>query len=176
MKRHASTMLVAGRILPKNSPCTSPAFSQSSMCSTKSLVRTTLANPAPPPRAPTSRCSRPETSAPRRRPPDEPAAPIAVAVVPETYTKSPRQTVRDQPTLLSHIVPLVAFSRLTEGSSDGSAPLHPTFPTYRRASRAKSSIMRRAMLTLGGSCGSWSDAYQAAASISPGSGVSWPPA
>jgi hypothetical protein len=42
-----STMLVAGRIAAKNSPCARPIFSHSAMFVTKILVRTTSFNPAP---------------------------------------------------------------------------------------------------------------------------------
>ena len=42
-----STMLVAGRIAPKNSPCARPIFSQSAILVTKIRVRTTLFKEAP---------------------------------------------------------------------------------------------------------------------------------
>jgi len=42
-----STMLVAGRIAPKYSPCARPTFSHSAMLVTNIRVRTTSFNPAP---------------------------------------------------------------------------------------------------------------------------------
>src|ERR1700761_7615988 len=108
-----STMLVAGRIAAKNSPCALPTFSQSPMFVTKTRVRTTSFSPAPAFVSAASMfrivCTVCAYTSPT--PTIFPSGPVAV--VPDTLTQFPIRTAREYPTIGSHCVPLEMFSRDT---------------------------------------------------------------
>src|ERR1700761_4482838 len=108
-----STMLVAGRIAAKNSPCARPTFSQSPMFVTKIRVRTTSFSPAPalPSAASIFRIVCPVSAYTSPTPTIFPSGPVAV--VPDTLTQLPILTAREYPTIGSHCVPLEMFCRDT---------------------------------------------------------------
>ena len=107
-----STMLVAGRISPKNSPWARPAFSHSAMLVTKMRVRTTSFRVAPALASAASILRMVCTVCARKSPTPTifPSGPVAV--VPETVITLPILTAREYPTIGSHCVPLEIFCRI----------------------------------------------------------------
>src|SRR5713226_2584091 len=104
-----STMLVAGRISPKNSPCARPTFSHSAMFVTKMRVRTTSFKLAPAFASAASMFLIVCTVCARKSPTPTifPSGPVAV--VPDTVITLPILTAREYPTIGSHGAPLEIF-------------------------------------------------------------------
>lgn len=112
-----STIEVAGRTLPKTSPCARPTSSQRLMSVTNIRVRTTCSGPAPTSRkASTTRRSASRACAPTSSPPTAPP-PTAAAVVPATDTQEPTRTAREYPTTDSHTAPELTNCRCVIASS-----------------------------------------------------------
>src|SRR5215510_1769447 len=105
-----STMVAAGRIVPKNSPCALPTCSQCWMLTTYMRVRTTWASVAPAWASAVSMVRRAWTVCAYGSP--TPTMPVGVmAVVPATCTYGPTRTAREYPTRGSHGPPLEMFRR-----------------------------------------------------------------
>src|SRR5919197_6564114 len=112
MSRLTSTMVAAGRMVPKNSPCALPTCSQSWMLTTYMRVRTTWASVAPAWVRAASMVRRAWTVCAYGSP--TPTMPVGVmAVVPATCTYGPTRTAREYPTRGSQGPPLEMFRRCT---------------------------------------------------------------
>src|SRR5258707_13174178 len=97
IRRLTSTMLVAGRMVPQNSPWTRPTSSQREMSVTNMRVRTTSFSDAPARSSARSTLRRVCTAWARMSPAPTTRPLSSVAVVPETLTTLPTRTAREYP-------------------------------------------------------------------------------